>query len=152
MAYHKHGLTKQGGNHHPLYKIWKNMIRRCYDPSVNGYEHYGGKPNNPISVCDEWRNDVSLFVKWAIEYGNYKEGLQIDRKDNDGNYEPSNCIFVTKKENTRKRSTSRFVTIGDETKTIAEWSEISGIKYTTMHERWKRGWSGFDLLKPTKTI
>jgi len=86
----KHGLTK-----HPLYGVWKLINRRCYDINDRCYNIYGGRG---IIMCDEWKNHVTSFVSWAVENG-WKKGLQIDRINNDGNYEPSNCRFVTPQEN-----------------------------------------------------
>lgn len=93
-----HGLSR-----HPLYFVWKNMLRRCSVPTANRYESYGGRG---ISVCKEWFSVVN-FVKWATTHG-WKEGLQINRIDNDGNYSPANCNFVTPKHNTRNRRSSKL--------------------------------------------
>lgn len=81
-----HGLSS-----HPLFTVWKRMIDRCYSPKHNGYKYYGGRG---IVVCDEWKSNPMSFVRWGGENG-YKKGLQIDRENNEGNYEPSNCRFVT---------------------------------------------------------
>ena len=67
------------------------MKKRCYNPHDKYYKNYGGRN---IKVCDEWRSDFSLFKKWADTNG-YKQGLSIDRIDNDKNYEPGNCRWVT---------------------------------------------------------
>lgn len=75
------------------------MRRRCYAKNRNGFCNYGGRG---IVVCDEWRYDVSSFISWAERSG-YKEGLHIDRKDVNGNYESSNCRWVTQKENNRNK-------------------------------------------------
>ena len=85
-----HGLSK-----HPLYKVWKGIISRCFTQSATGYYRYGGKG---ITVCSEWRNDFKIFYDWAISH-NWEKRLSIDRINNDGNYEPSNCRFVTCREN-----------------------------------------------------
>ena len=77
-----------------LYRRWNNMIERCYKSYSRGYKHYGARG---ITVCDEWRNDFEAYEKWCLENG-YTEGceLSIDRINNDGNYEPSNCRLTTK--------------------------------------------------------
>lgn len=75
------------------------MKERCYNPNRDSYNHYGARG---ISMCDEWRNDFTAFEKWARENG-FREDLQIDRIDNDGNYEPSNCRFVSPAINTQKQ-------------------------------------------------
>ena len=79
-------------------KNWYSMIDRCYNPKNTRHKQYGGRG---ITVCDEW-HDIVAFVRWANENG-CKRGLEIDRRNNDGNYEPGNCRYVTKKENNRNR-------------------------------------------------
>jgi len=89
----------------PLFQVWSGMKHRCYAPSrksTGRYEERG------ITVCDEWRDDFMNFYNWAITNG-YEEGLEIDREDNDGNYEPSNCRFVTRIVNSNNRENSVIV-------------------------------------------
>lgn len=81
-----------------LYIIWTNMKRRCFYPKDINFHRYGGRG---ITVCPEWRNNYSLFRFWAILNG-YQNNLTIDRINNDGNYEPDNCQWLTKPENSRK--------------------------------------------------
>jgi hypothetical protein len=75
------------------------MKARCQNKNAENYRFYGARG---IKVCEEWANDPTEFCKWAEENG-YTEGLQIDRIDNDGNYEPENCRFVTPAENMKNR-------------------------------------------------
>jgi hypothetical protein len=89
-----HGMSKT-----PLYDVWRNMCQRCENPQNNRWNSYGGRG---ISVCSEWRNSVKAFLDWALANG-YRRGLTIDRVNNDGNYEPDNCRFVTDAENRRNR-------------------------------------------------
>lgn len=88
-----HGLSR-----HPLYRKWSGMITRTTNSNEECYHRYGGRG---IKVCDEWRNDFKNFYDWAISNG-YKDGLTIDRIDVNGNYEPSNCQWLTMRENTIK--------------------------------------------------
>ena len=81
----------------PLLSTWKNMIRRCYKPQNKDYKYYGGRG---IRVCKEWR----IFRNFERDmFPSWKKGLQIDRTNNDGNYEPNNCRWVTSSENTSNR-------------------------------------------------
>jgi len=91
--------TTHGLKHHPLYSVWQNMKTRCYNPKTWNYKNYGGRG---IKVCDEWRNDFKAFYDWAVNDG-YSDGLSIDRRNNDGNYEPSNCKWSTAKEQANNR-------------------------------------------------
>ena len=84
---------------HPLYDTWRDMKRRCYKKDRKDYYRYGGRG---IKVCDEWRYNIKSFIKWANKNG-YKKGLTIDRIDNDGNYEPSNCRLATRKTQGRNK-------------------------------------------------
>jgi hypothetical protein len=90
----KHGLTN-----HPIYSVWEHIRSRCNYEKNNRYHRYGGRG---ISICKEWE-DSETFVKWALESG-WKPGLQIDRIDNDGDYCPENCRFVTPGENTYNKT------------------------------------------------
>ncbi|MFA7287301.1 MAG: hypothetical protein WC055_00330 [Melioribacteraceae bacterium] len=81
-----HGLYR-----HPLYNIWGLMMGRCYNKNGVQYKDWGGRG---IIVCDEWKYNPELFIEWCLENG-WVQGLEIDRENNDGNYEPNNCRFVT---------------------------------------------------------
>jgi len=89
-----HGLSK-----HPLHSIWKGMKARCYNNKCEAYKNYGGRG---ILVCDEWLDNFTTFFEWSLSNG-WEVGLEIDRQDNDGNYEPNNCRFVTQLINARNK-------------------------------------------------
>ena len=129
-----HGLSR-----HPLYSRWRIMIRRCHNENNDNYKYYGGRG---IRVCDEWRNSLEQFYKWGIDNG-WKDGLELDRIDTNGNYEPSNCRWVTKKINGNNTRTNRFITAFGETKTMMQWSEDNRCKvsYDTFKVRIKLGWN-----------
>ena len=94
-----------------LYNVWASFKNRCSNEKSKPYKNYGGRG---IIVCDEWKNDFKLFYDWAFANG-YKEGLSIDRIDNDGNYEPSNCRWTNwseqalNKQRISRRNTSGYV-------------------------------------------
>ncbi len=79
--------------------IWKGMKQRCLDPKSKYFKYYGGRG---ITVCKEWQDNFISFYNWAVKAG-HKKGLEIDRRNNDGNYCPENCRFVTRIENIRNR-------------------------------------------------
>ena len=87
-----------------LYQKWSDMKIRCYSPKYTGFKNYGGRG---IIVCSSWINNFDAFYNWAILNG-FKKGLQIDRINNNKSYCPSNCRFVTKKENNRNRSITKL--------------------------------------------
>ena len=93
----KHGLAPRGGS--KPYDTWIHIRERCLDPRHRKFSRYGGRG---ISICDEWRESPVAFCEWALANG-WSADLQIDRIDNEGNYEPSNCRFVTHAENQRNR-------------------------------------------------
>lgn len=130
-----HGLSGER-----LYGIWKGMIERCENERCEAYRYYGGRG---IKVCREWKEDLIKFYEWSMKNG-YKEELQIDRINNDGNYEPGNCRYVTARENGRNKSNNVIVTAFGEEKTLVEWSEDSRcvVSYGCL---WKRIKNGMEL-------
>ena len=94
INYERHGLTN-----HPIYRIWINMRYRTTKKTGGRYKDWGGRG---ITICEKWMESASVFYQWAISNG-WKKGLMIDRIDNDGNYEPSNCRFVTCAESAHNR-------------------------------------------------
>lgn len=86
-----------------LYRIWVAMKQRCYNPNHRAYKYYGARG---ITVCDKWKNGSKVFKEWALANG-YKENLTIDRIDIDGNYEPSNCRWITQAEQNNNRCFGR---------------------------------------------
>lgn len=106
--------------HYHLRVIWKNMKNRCYKPQNPEYNRYGGRG---IKMCDEWLKSSKAFIEWGLKNG-YTIGLSVDRIDNNGNYEPSNCQFLTRSENVLKEK--RKITIGGVTLRYAEISNIVG--------------------------
>lgn len=100
--------TKHGLSGHSLYSVWENVIQRCLNPKDKHYEYYGGRD---IKICDEWKSDFKTFYDWAMNNG-YKKELTIDRIDTNGNYEPSNCRFVTRLKQSHNTRMSKANTSG----------------------------------------
>lgn len=113
---------------HPLYHVWRGMIARCYDNRDSHYPRYGGRG---ITICSEWKNDFRAFYDWSINNG-FAEKLEIERIDNDGNYDPNNCRFVTRKENCNNRSTTIKITFKGYTKSVSEWANLLNVKQATL--------------------
>lgn len=124
----KHGMAKKR-----LWKIWTGIRDRCNNPNNSSYHYYGGRG---ISVCDEW-NDFEKFMIWSISNG-YDDTLTIDRIDTNGNYEPSNCKWSTRKEQTRNRNITKKVTYGDKKIPVSEVAEIEGITYQKAYDKYVR--------------
>lgn len=137
-----HGLL--GTN---IYRRWASMIQRCHNPKSINYCHYGARG---IFVCDEWR-DFKRFKKWA-DISGFKSSLQIDRIDNYKGYSPDNCRWVTRSENNRNKRGNVLVTYNEQTKTLAEWGEITGINQKTLSDRIKKGWTPEKALTELKYI
>lgn len=139
--------TKHGMEHTRLYRIWQGMMIRCYNPESNRYDRYGGRG---ITVCDEWKNDIKVFIEWAMKSG-YQDNLTIERKDNDGSYSPENCRWVTMKEQMNHTSRSRYITVMGVTKTASQWADETGVNSSTILERIKRGWKPEEaVMKPAR--
>lgn len=132
-----HGLIKTR-----LYREWAGMIQRCELPSSTSYDRYGALG---ISVCEEWHK-FEPFAEWSIANG-YSDELTIDRIDVEGNYEPSNCRWVGNLEQANNKRTNVYITVDGEVHTIADWARIYRMKYHTLYDRVKKGWSKNELFK-----
>lgn len=143
----KNPSYKNGKSKTRLYSIWSAMKTRCYNTRAASYKNYGGRG---ISVCEEWKNNFSVFYEWSIQNG-YKDDLSIDRIDVNGNYHPENCRWATSKQQSCNTRRNIFITIEGETHLLLEWADISGINHYTMLNRYYRsGLRGKDLLRPVK--
>lgn len=131
----KHGLSGGHGHYTRLYYIWLNMRRRCFSKKSLDYRYYGGRG---ITICAEW-SDYANFYNWAMANG-YRDDLTLERIDNNGNYEPSNCRWVTRKEQARNTRQNHLISFNGETKTLAEWAETYGLNRSALLARLQRGW------------
>lgn len=119
-------------NKYMAWDTWRSMHKRCKDPKTNQYENYGGKG---ISVCPSWNNYHTFITDMGL-----KPDLtfQIDRIDSYGNYEPSNCRWVSAKDNIRNKKNYKTVTWDNITKSVAEWAEQMGFARSTFVSRLKK--------------
>lgn len=129
MKLKRHGLS---GN--PLWNRWRRMIQRCHGGRCIKASH-GGRG---IAVCDRWRNSFDAFVADMGEPPT--PAHQIERKDNDGNYEPGNCRWATPKEQARNRRDNCRYTINGETRILADWLPMAVVPKGCVEERLARGW------------
>jgi hypothetical protein len=121
-----------------LGKIYRAMKKRCYDTKSNRYDRYGARG---IKICDEWLSDINAFRKWSIENG-YKDGLSIDRIDNNGDYSPNNCRWVEPTEQSNNTSRTVMIEYNGKTQTLTQWANELNIPKSTLHNRLRvHGWS-----------
>jgi hypothetical protein len=116
-------------SHNPIYDIWFAMLNRCNNVKDRNYKHYGGRG---ISVCERW-GKIENFIEDM--YPTYQKGLQIDRTDNNGNYEPSNCRWITAKQNLNNTRSNRIIEYNGMRKTVSEWADHLNVPYQTLLTR-----------------
>lgn len=131
--------VKHGMSNSRLYRIYHNMVSRCYRKSINGYENYGGRG---IRVCEEWlgKDGFVNFMEWALHNG-YDDTLTIDRMDSNGNYEPDNCKWATNKEQANNTRATLFLEYNGVIHSLTEWAEITGLIKGTIYSRMRKGLS-----------
>ena len=113
-----------------LQSIFKHMKQRCYASDCRDYRWYGAKG---IKICDEWLNNPQLFEEWAISSG-YNDLLTIDRIDENKNYSPDNCRWITSTNNSKYKSTTSLITVNNESHTGKDWSRILGLGINKINE------------------
>lgn len=134
--------TKHGMYRTRLYSEWRSMINRCL---------YNENYINRITVCDEWKNDFSSFYDWSMNNG-YSDNLTLDRIDNYGDYEPSNCRWVDNIVQQNNKRTNHILTLNGESHTVAEWSRILNINASTLYNRISKGKSVEEILSVSKGV
>lgn len=127
-----------GVSHLKLHTVWRGIRNRCYSHNNTMFHRYGGRG---IIMCEAWKNDFMIFHNWCCENG-WEEGLTIDRRDNDGNYEPLNCRFVSKVVNNNNQERNLIVTYNGEKIPFSILLRKLNLhsKYSTYHSRLKKGW------------
>ena len=137
----KHGMTRT-----KIYYVWRGMLNRCERPEVRFYDDYGGRG---IKVCEEW-HDPEKFFEWARNSG-YKEGLQIDRIDVNGNYCPENCRWITQLKNANNKRNNKIIEHNGERKTLAEWARFYGVNYKNLSKNMNHGYTLEEAVNREKT-
>src|SRR5699024_2379123 len=131
-----------------LYRIWAGMKTRCLNPNDRAYLQYGGRG---IGICAGWI-DFEGFFEWAKNNG-YKSDLTLERIDVNKNYQPDNCTWIPLADQAKNRTNTPYLKFNGQTKTMKEWSEITGIEYATIHARInKYGWSAERTLSTPPLI
>jgi hypothetical protein len=127
--------TKHGDYQDPLYNSFNMMWQRCTNRSRPEWKRYGGRG---ITVCNRWQD----YANFKADMGpTYQVGMTLDRINNDGNYEPSNCRWATRKMQQRNRWTGHWITLDGETKRVSEWAEKVGLDFHVIAKRLRRGWT-----------
>jgi hypothetical protein len=127
--YGRHGMSYSSE-----YKSWNNMISRCYYPNYRSYHRYGGRG---IKVCERWR----YFTNFYEDMGNKPtRSHSIDRINNNGNYEPSNCRWSSKKEQSNNRENSHYLVYNGKKLTVSQWAVELNIDRNTLWARMRYGW------------
>lgn len=134
-ALRKHGKRLTGNRITQVYKAWQDMKRRCYSPQCDKYEYYGGRG---ITVCERWMDFQNFYADMGDPPG---PRHSIDRRDNDGNYEPNNCRWATVEEQRNNRSDNIVIEHDGKTQTAAQWAREYNMPYSTVYSRLKRGLS-----------
>lgn len=126
--------TTHGGTGTPLYTRWRAMLGRCENPRNRAWSNYGGRG---ITVCPQWHS----FEQFAADMApGFREELELDRIDYNGNYEPANCRWATRVEQQNNRRNNHVVEFEGTSRTVYEWASVVGIKPNTLICRLRRGW------------
>lgn len=134
-----HGHSPASGTT-PTYGSWSAMKNRCDSPSNPRWNRYGGRG---ISYCPRWKK----FTNFLEDMGERPKGMSIDRIDNDGNYEPLNCRWATRRQQVQNSTTVREITALGRTLPLVEWQRITGISRHTIGQRLnKYGWTPEDAV------
>lgn len=127
--------VKHGQRNAPEYAVWRTMLARCNNPKHKSFHDYGGRG---IKVCERWMTAANFFA----DMGQRPSARHtIERINNSGNYEPSNCRWATMAEQCKNRRNSVVVTAAGQALSLSEWAQKTGIGLSTIKERLRNGWS-----------
>ena len=124
-----------GQSNTSTYRSWQHMLTRCLDSKSDSFQLYGGRG---ITVCEQWKNSFENFL---ADMGERPQGTSLDRRNSDGNYEPSNCRWASSQIQTRNRRSNRYLDFDGQSRCIADWAKCIGITRGTLTNRLRRGWS-----------
>lgn len=124
-----------------LYGVWNAMRGRCNCPGTKDYPRYGARG---VRVCEEW-NDYGAFRAWALSSG-FRKGLTLDRKDSNGNYEPSNCQWIPKGEQQDNIRRAIRLTLNGVTRSLYRWARVVGMSADLLRSRHYEGWTDEQVL------
>lgn len=130
------GLAVAHGKRCRLNRIWRQMRQRCLNANDSSYPYYGGRG---IRIHPVW-SDFTIFREWALSNG-YQDGLEIDRRDNDGDYCPENCRWASHVTQARNKRNNRRLTHNGITLSMAEWCDRLGLNYGAVSHRMRLGWT-----------
>jgi hypothetical protein len=148
-----HGSYRHGQTNTHLYSVIKSAMTRCHNPNYKQYKNWGARG---ITVCEEWRKFPEKFIEWAYDkYPNLddliEQKYQLDRIDNEGNYEPDNCQFITCQENSNKRTNNAYYILEGVKMSLADAVRKYGVvKYVTVNTRLQDGWDIWRALTQPK--
>jgi hypothetical protein len=117
-----------------IYRLWSMMLDRCRNPKNREFARYGGRG---IKVCTRWHQ----FENFYADMGDRPDDKSLNRIDNDGPYDPSNCEWASRRVQARNKTTNRLLTHEGKTQPLAAWAEELGINRNTLNTRLRRGWS-----------
>jgi len=133
-------------SHEPIYGVWSAMKVRCYNKKMHAYDRYGGRG---IKVCDRWHQ----FENFLADMGpTYRNGLTLDREDNDGDYEPSNCYWATMAQQNRNQSSNVYIDTCRGRMTMQDAAKAAGITWRAMAYRVSAGKNGENLFAPRRQV
>lgn len=128
----------------PIYRLWEGIINRCRCPSDTNYSRYGGRG---ITVCERWYDFANFYADMGPRPSSKHS---IERRDNNGNYEPENCYWTTKLVQQRNMRSNRLMTYEGRTQCVAAWADESPVSAAVLRYRLFKGWPFADALRLPK--